>query len=239
MKHLDLTLPTPEENLACDEALLDFCEEEYPHEILRFWESPKPFIVLGYADKAAAELLLGPCRKNGLPILRRRSGGGAVVQGAGCLNFCLILRITEGGLFRDIPATNAFVMKQHASVLQSHAGIPAQIQGFSDLTVGTLKFSGNAQRRKKRFLLFHGTFLLDFEIPLVETVLSLPGRQPDYRRNRRHMKFMTNLNSRADVIKAAIRQAWRATEPMTDIPYERIRQLAKTRYSDEAWTFKL
>ena len=37
MKQLDLTLPSPAENLACDEALLDWCEENGGEEILRFW----------------------------------------------------------------------------------------------------------------------------------------------------------------------------------------------------------
>ena len=38
MQLLDLTFPTPEENLACDEALLEMCEQGYDREILRFWE---------------------------------------------------------------------------------------------------------------------------------------------------------------------------------------------------------
>ena len=47
MRHLDLTLPSPAENLACDEALLDWCESGEGVETLRFWESPVPFIVVG------------------------------------------------------------------------------------------------------------------------------------------------------------------------------------------------
>ena len=43
MKLLDLTLPSPAENLACDEALLDWCENGEGEEVLRFWESARTF----------------------------------------------------------------------------------------------------------------------------------------------------------------------------------------------------
>src|SRR5258708_39998356 len=87
MKYIDLTLPAPEENLACDEALLDLCEEGWEGEILRFWEPRGYFVVVGYANKTAAEVNLGFCRENGIPVLRRCSGGGAGLAGAGGLNY--------------------------------------------------------------------------------------------------------------------------------------------------------
>jgi len=37
MNYLDLTLPSPEENLACDEALLELCDEGLGDEVLRVW----------------------------------------------------------------------------------------------------------------------------------------------------------------------------------------------------------
>ena len=52
MEYLDLSLPTPAGNLACDEALLDLCETQETLEILRFWESPQHFVVLGYGNLA-------------------------------------------------------------------------------------------------------------------------------------------------------------------------------------------
>src|SRR5436309_11867699 len=66
MKLLELTLPTPAENLACDEALLDLCEADSGNDgpsatssgssgILRFWEAREHFIVLGYSYQARTE----------------------------------------------------------------------------------------------------------------------------------------------------------------------------------------
>src|SRR5579871_210269 len=104
MRFLDLTLATPAENLACDEALLDWCEENAAEgeEILRFWESPEPFVVVGYANRIEAEVEVENCQARHVPILRRCSGGGTVVQGHGCLNYALILQIKEDSSLLNI-----------------------------------------------------------------------------------------------------------------------------------------
>src|SRR5262245_28828367 len=97
MRLLDLTLPTPAENLACDDALLELCEQAGGGEVLRFWEPGQHFIVLGYANQVRAEVKLEACRTDGLGVFRRCSGGGAVLQGPGCLNYSLIVPIPESG----------------------------------------------------------------------------------------------------------------------------------------------
>jgi len=78
MKYLDRTLRTPQENLAGDEALLDWCEEGPGDEILRFWEPRQHFVVLGYSNRTRAEVNLESCKNLGSPMLRRCSGGGTV-----------------------------------------------------------------------------------------------------------------------------------------------------------------
>ena len=95
MKHLDLTLPSPAENLAGDEALLDWCEENEGEEALRFWESPETFVVVGYANKIAAEVNVATCEAKGIPIFRRCSGGGLSLAG------CCAVSPTCGGELRQ------------------------------------------------------------------------------------------------------------------------------------------
>ena len=92
MKYLDLTLPTPKENLACDESLLEACENESGGETLRVWSPKDYFVVLGYSNRIEEEVHTAFCEKNKLPVLRRVSGGGTVLQGPGCLNYSLILK---------------------------------------------------------------------------------------------------------------------------------------------------
>src|SRR4051812_7109119 len=116
MKFLDLTLPTPAENLACDEALLD-CGEGEGVEVLRTWEPAEHFVVLGYANKTSVEVNVKACGERSIPILRRCSGGGAVLQGPGCLNYSLVRPIAQGSVFQSITETNCFIMKRHAQIL--------------------------------------------------------------------------------------------------------------------------
>ena len=47
MKLLDLTLDSPAENLALDEALLEQAEADGPQEVLRLWEPESPLVVMG------------------------------------------------------------------------------------------------------------------------------------------------------------------------------------------------
>ncbi len=238
MRYLDLTLPTPHENLACDEALLELCEDGGPPALLRFWEPREHFVVLGYSSRLATDVKPVPRDQGRVPILRRCSGGGTVLQGPGCLNFSLILRLDGTAPLRTITSTTAWIMERHRAALEQACGRTITFQGLSDLVIGTQKFSGNAQRRKRRGMLFHGTFLLEFDIPLVERLLAMPPRQPAYRRDRSHQAFLTNLRIPARTVKRALAAAWQATESVREIPTERITRLARDIYTAEAWTKK-
>jgi len=238
LKQLDLTLPTPEENLAADEALLDLCEAGGEDEVLRFWESPEPFVVLGYSNKTGAEVHLDAAQRANVPILRRCTGGGAVVQGPGCLNFTLILRIPETGPLACVTETNHHILQRHHDALLPVLGEALAVRGISDLTLGNLKISGNAQRRKRKHLLFHGTFLLDFDIELVEHLLPMPTREPDYRHRRPHREFLTNAAPVCAAIKTALARAWQVTGPLGVVPFDSVRHLVRSRYGADEWTFK-
>ncbi len=216
MKFLDLTLPNPSANLALDEALLDACEEQGGEEMLRFWEPNDYFVVLGYANKVDEEVRRDECLQRNIPILRRCSGGGTVLQGPGCFNYSVVLQIRDE--LQGIPQTNMFVMERNRRALESLLGKRVEIRGHTDLAANDLKFSGNAQRRKKNFLVFHGTFLLGFDLQMIEAVLKFPSKQPDYRKNRSHLEFLTRLDLRADDIKSSLKQSWNATTPLEKIP---------------------
>lgn len=235
MKIIDLTFPTPALNLACDEALLDHCEEGYEHEILRFWEPHEHFIVLGYSNKIRSEINEFSCRRARVPVLRRCSGGGTVLQGPGCLNFSLILRIDRAAGLENITRTNAYVLERHRKALSPLTGGGVRVEGTSDLALGGLKFSGNAQRRKSRWILFHGTFLTGLDLGLVEKFLAMPSRQPEYRRNRPHRDFLTNIEIPAARIKKAIAKIWGASDPFRGVPRKKIGSLARGRYSTRGW----
>lgn len=237
MHYLDLTLPTPAENLALDEALWEAGEADGV-ERLRFWESRVHFVVLGYANRAASEVDLEACQLRGIPVQRRISGGGTVLQGPGCLNYTLILRVTPDGPTSGIPSTNRHIMQRHAAALTTTLGKPVRCCGDTDLALAGRKFSGNAQRRGRHALLFHGTFLLGLDTNLVRAVLPMPARQPPYRSGRSHDDFLMNLGADPTTIQQALRQAWAATEPSPPPPLDRVQALASTKYDCPEWVFR-
>src|SRR3989442_3544019 len=118
MKLLGLTFPTPAENLACDEALLDWCEDQAGLEVLRFWEPQEYFVVVGYSNRVAREVDVVACRNRAMPILRRCTGGGTVLQGPGCLNYSLLLRIDSNPALETVTGTNRFVLERNRAALE-------------------------------------------------------------------------------------------------------------------------
>ncbi len=249
MKHLNLTLPTPEENLACDEVLLNTCEDNLlSDEVLRFWEPDCHFVVLGYSNKVDLEVNRDACQASGIPIYRRCSGGGTVLQGPGCLNYTLILDIRKRKSIWNLVKTNTFILTKHKKAFESILKQKVEICGTSDLAINNLKFSGNAQRRKKNFVLFHGTFLLNFDIGAIEQFLRLPTKQPTYRHNRSHTNFLTNLNADANIIQKTLKESWQANGsaisggqspiPGTVPNLNLITQLAKDQYLSPEWNLK-
>lgn len=238
MKFVDWTLPSPAQNLACDEILLDACEMT-GEEFLRVWESPVHFAVLGYGNKASAEVDLETCAAQGIPVLRRCSGGGTVVQGPGCLSYAICLRATENGPLSTVTATNQLVMERNRNALRHLMKEEIAVQGCTDLAIrsehGWIKFSGNSQRRRKESVLFHGTILYNFDLPLVAQILRFPTRQPSYRASRSHTEFITNIGASAKGIIAALRTEWQATNIVDSHPICEVEALASSRYSSPEW----
>jgi lipoate---protein ligase len=196
---LHLTFHSGAANLACDEALLDACDEG-GNEVLRFWEPQQCFVVVGFSNETRREVKMDACQKAGVEILRRCSGGGTVLQGPGCLNYSLVLKVDSHPSLSTIPSANRHIMGVNKAALSTLLNRPVEVQGHTDLTLDGLKFSGNAQRRKRKALLFHGTFLLRFDLTLMDCFLNFPSREPDYRQGRAHGSFLTNLGVEASAI---------------------------------------
>ena len=240
---LELSLPSPAEILAADEALLDWCESGQNTEILAFWEPRATFVVVGYANKIAREVNTTACETRGIPIFRRCSGGGTVVQMPGGLNYSLILRITEDSPLGNITSANRFIMEKNRTALATllpQLSTPNQItvQGHTDLCLGNLKFAGNSQRRRQSYLLFHGTLLLDCDLKLIGQLLQMPSLEPDYRAHRAHEEFVTNLKLPAAAVKSALANAWKAEATLQILPWEAITALAREKYSAPEWNYK-
>lgn len=228
----------PEENLACDEVLLRLCEANNGPDLMRFWESPSYFVVLGYTKSLQKEVNLTECKRQHIPVLRRCSGGGTVVQGVGCFNYSLISKTPPEEFPHNIPATNCRVMQMQRDALRELLLGDVEIRGHTDLTWNGLKFSGNAQRRKSRYFLFHGTILLNFDIDLVQKVLLTPEVQPEYRAGRSHQSFITNLPLNKEQVQTAIATKWDVVGNFDELPLTEIKTLAAEKYLSPQWNEK-
>ncbi len=224
--------------LALDEALLNMREEEPGDGFLRFWEPQEPCVVLGRTNIPGREVRLDACMARGIPVFRRSSGGGTVIQAPGCLNFSLVLNIGHDARLGNAGSTNGYVLTRNAGAIRALTGEPVLVSGHSDLTIGVRKISGNAQRRRLRTILFHGCILLHLDFALLEDLLPFPSRQPEYRQGRPHTEFLRNLRISAETLKDALRRTWGADLTATDIPVEETGRLAREKYLDPSWTYK-
>ncbi|HEX9997724.1 MAG TPA: lipoate--protein ligase family protein [Abditibacterium sp.] len=237
MNFLDLSFDSPARNLACDEALLEAAEAGESGPILRIWESPSYFVTLGYTNRAATEANQSECEKQNVPILRRASGGGTVLQGPGCLNYALIFPI-EAGQALNVSATNDLVMETNRRALEIATGTKVELAGHTDLAIEGRKFSGNAQKRKSRFFLFHGTILIDFDLDLVQKLLLPPSKEPSYRARRSHLEFIRNLPLSREEAKNALCKAWKAEMDAPFSEQARMDALIEQKYARDGWNFK-
>jgi lipoate-protein ligase A len=233
MKLLDYTLPTPAENLALDETLLLAAEAGTGGEVLRLWESPALAVVVGSGGSVPIDVNLAACEADGIPVLRRASGGGTVLLGSGCLCFSLVLSYDRAPGLNEIPASNRYILARVVNALAPI--VPARIEGTSDLAVGRVKFSGNAQQRKRRFFLHHGTLLCGFDLALIGKYLESPERQPEYRRDRPHAEFVANLPITVHEAKRLLVAEWRTEGEYAPLPLDQVRQLVAEKYASDEW----
>jgi lipoate-protein ligase A len=190
----NLSFLDPQANLDYDEELLRRAETSGAGECLRFWESPVPFVVLGRTSVAEDDVELSQTERDDIPVLRRASGGGTVLQGPGCLNFAVVLAMKRHTDLVSIHRSYAFILGKVIISLKE-IGIDAEFRPVSDLVLKSTeqKFSGNAQRRGRKFILHHGTVLYDFDLSLISRYLKMPKKMPDYRARRPHNDFLVNI----------------------------------------------
>jgi lipoate-protein ligase A len=234
MRLLELNLPQPAENLALDEALLLAAEEADGGEVLRLWENPGLAVVLGAGGSVSIDVNLKECETAGVPVLRRASGGGTVLLGPGCLCFSLVLDYDRASGLSEIRASNHYVLGRIRNAL--HGIVPgAVLAGTSDLAVNGRKFSGNAQQRKRRYFLHHGTLLCGFDLALIANYLSAPERQPDYRHDRLHSEFVMNLPASVDEVKRLLIAEWQPVGEYSPVPRAKVAELVAEKYGSEEW----
>lgn len=207
----DVSFASPEENILFDEVLFELAEKGNKEESIRFWESDFYFVVLGRIGKIVDDVNEHVASIDRIPILRRSSGGGTVLQGPGCLNYSLVLSKEKTPVLNDLRKSYSYILARVTKALNT-IGINSEFHPISDIALkdNRKKFSGNAQKRGRHFILHHGTILYRFDLGLIEKYLRMPKDMPEYREKRSHLDFVTNIEKDKEEIKGVLKQAFKA-----------------------------
>jgi lipoate---protein ligase len=236
----------PETELAFDEAMLLEADasdtlSNASTECMRVWEFTSPVVVLGRSSKFEGEVNHEFCHEHDVSVLRRCSGGASIVAGPGCLMYSVVLSFALRPELQKIDVAHRFVMQRLLGAVREQ--VPSvQMQGTCDLTFDDRKFSGNSLRISRQHLLYHGTILYDADLELISRCLATPPRQPEYRRQRIHRDFLTNLDVDPIRLVADVERVFCDAElpepaPLdwTDKVQQRTQELVAMRYSDPLW----
>jgi len=240
---LSHTCSTPAEDLALDEALLDEAErrgeEGSSLEVLRLWEPARRAVVIGNSSSHVSEVDAEECRRRGIDVVRRTSGGAAVVVGPGCLMYSVVLSYAVRPELRAIDVAHRTVLETVLNAVRRFVPDAAR-RGTSDLAVAEQKFSGNSLRCRRNAMLYHGTLLYAFDLDALAAVLAYAPRQPEYRAARSHRDFVANLPVKRDALSAALAEAFEAREPLAPTELATLFAVAQTlaveKYGDRGWT---
>lgn len=164
--------------------------ESTGREQLRVIQYPQVAAVIGRGGKIEVEVHAHRLAADGIPLLRRRGGGCAVVLDPGNLIVSLVLPLPGVG-----EITRAFrELSERMIAALTACGVPGVRQeGTSDLALGDHKLGGSCIYRSRGLIYYSTTLLVDPDLELIERYLPHPPREPDYRRGRAHHDFLTSL----------------------------------------------
>lgn len=170
-------------NIATDEYIFKNLKED----CFMLWRNDNAIIV-GKHQNTLAEINTDYVERNGIKVVRRLSGGGAVYHDLGNLNFSFTRTGNESNLVDFKRYTLPII-----EVLQS-LGVGAKFEGRNDLTIDGKKFSGNAEHVFKNKILHHGTLLFSSEMKNVSGGLKVNPLKYKDRAVKSIPKRVTNIS---------------------------------------------
>lgn len=184
----------PQINLAIEEYVLRTMDVEEDSFLLFYINEPS--IIIGKNQNTIEEIDTDFVEKNGIKVVRRLSGGGAVYHDLGNLNYSFITK-DDGESFRNFKKFTQPVVEALEKI-----GVKAELIGRNDLLVEGRKISGNAQFATQGRMFSHGTLMFDTEIDTVVSALKV-------RKDKIESKGIKSIRSRVANISEFLE------EPMT------------------------
>lgn len=243
MKFIDnkgITDPTI--NLALEEYVLENFGEKDTY--LLFYIN-KPSIIIGRNQNTVEEINTNYVDENGIVVVRRLSGGGAVYHDEGNLNFSFITK-DDGESFQNFAKFTQPVVEA-----LNKLGVPAELKGRNDLVADGRKISGNAQFSTKGRMFSHGTLMLDSEIENVVSALNVKMEKIESKGIKSIRSRVANISEfmdekiSMDEFKELILRYIFDVEDVKDVPryeltekdWENVQQISKERYKNWEWNY--
>ncbi|MCZ2257280.1 lipoate--protein ligase [Sporosarcina sp. G11-34] len=231
----------PQINLAIEEYLLRTMDTEEDSFLLFYINEPS--IIIGKNQNTIEEIDTDFVEENGIKIVRRLSGGGAVFHDLGNLNYSFITK-DDGESFRNFKKFTEPVVAALAKM-----GVKAELIGRNDLLVDGRKISGNAQFSTQGRMFSHGTLMFDTEIDTVVSALKV-------RKDKIESKGIKSIRSRVANITEYLETPMTIEEfrleilksifdgeenikykVLTDEDWDNIHALSKERYANWDWNY--
>lgn len=163
------------ENMAIDWAVLKASSEGLVPPTVRFYTWKPSAISIGYFQSLEEEIDIDMCKKLGVDYVRRITGGGAVYHEHE-LTYSIVISESHPMIPRNIMKSYACICGALIKGLE-HIGIYSEYSPINDILVDGRKISGNAQTRKSRTVLQHGTILIDVDVDKMFSLLRVPSEK--------------------------------------------------------------
>ena len=229
----------PRINLAIEEYALKNLDIEDTY--LLFYIN-EPSIIIGKNQNSVEEINTKYVEENGIHVVRRLSGGGAVYHDHGNLNFSFITK-DDGESFHNFKKFTAPVVEALKSL-----GVDAEMSGRNDLLAEGRKISGNAQFSTKGRMFSHGTLLFDSEIEHVVSALNVKKDKIESKGIKSIRSRVANIKEflkeditieqfRQLLLEAIFKSKDIPTYELTEEDWKKIHELSKERYQNWDWNY--
>ena len=239
MRYLESTSHDPRWNLALEQYLFDHADRKQGY--LMLWQNENT-IVVGKYQNTVAEVNNEYVRENGITVVRRLSGGGAVYHDLGNLNFTFIVDAN------DAERINFRMFCEPVMRALATFGVTAELSGRNDITVGGKKISGNPQYLKEGRVMHHGTILFDSDPAIIGNALRVDREKLASKGVKSVVSRVTNLRAHlpegttlADFKKRLVEELAKS-EVMEEMTLdadalERIDEIRRERYDTWEWNY--
>jgi len=158
----------PHLNVALDHSILLAVERGFSPNTLRLWRNERS-VVLGRHQRLSEEVNLDACRRHGVSVVRRFTGGGAVYHDLGNLNWTIVAGKA------DLPSSGVLESFRQAgeALLEALArlGVDAWFEPPNSIHVSGGKITGMASYIKRNAMLIHGTLLIHSDVNVLKSTL--------------------------------------------------------------------